>query len=537
METRKMTCLHRIGDESSARLVIDLEDQTQVTMGRLETNDVVLDESLAVSRHHIYFEKKDNIWMIKDLNSGNGTYINDVRIDPGVLRPLNNRDVIEVGRDPKSRQMTSSYKFRYFAKALVKVNLGDEETESKTLKESSKDNTAVGGTNELSAESDPKLETSPQTSESSEDSNTTQLFSPQPSSSAKDSRTARRPKKARASTGLLSGIEGHAKSVYEVKYDGDSQVYRVDHIILPVIPDNQKYPAATIEVLVDQSEVKKDKVLLPDLSEDEDKEKQKVLQYFWYQEFAAALAKAEERHKKAQEEMEAKMKEQEEKLSALLAEKLQLSENIQEDLMMQEEVQQTSNAQNELHAKLKEFEDQMAATKVSVEAQIQEKIRRNLEEAMENELVCPICSEYFVQATSLNCSHTFCAACIEKWLKQKQGKTRCCPQCRQTVTSSVRSLALDNHIDHLMENMSEEARKARCLLKDHRKKIQDALVERPPQRNKHRQRHAEPTVHRLVNTPEAQYFRRVYTNQSHAVNSEQHTRPPHQPRNNPFRLN
>lgn len=149
-------------------------------MGRLETNDVVLDESLAVSRHHIYFEKKDNIWMIKDLvsgpmwfydnisfvalfqNSGNGTYINDVRIDPGVLRPLNNRDVIEVGRDPKSRQMTSSYKFRYFAKALVKVNLGDEETESKTLKESSKDNTAVGGTNELSAESDPKLETSPQ---------------------------------------------------------------------------------------------------------------------------------------------------------------------------------------------------------------------------------------------------------------------------------------------------------------------------------------------------------------------------------------
>jgi hypothetical protein len=41
-----------------------------------------------------------------------------------------------------------------------------------------------------------------------------------------------------------------------------------------VIPDNQKYPAATIEVLVDQSEVKKDKGLLPALSEDEDKEKQ-----------------------------------------------------------------------------------------------------------------------------------------------------------------------------------------------------------------------------------------------------------------------
>ena len=56
------------------------------------------------------------------------------------------------------------------------------------------------------------------------------------------------------------------------------------------------------------------------------------------------------------------------------------------------------------------------------------------------------------QATSLSCSHSFCALCIAEWMKVK----RECPICRTPVTSQMRSIALDNYIDTMVEHLSEE---------------------------------------------------------------------------------
>lgn len=47
-------------------------------------------------------------------------------------------------------------------------------------------------------------------------------------------------------------------------------------------------------------------------------------------------------------------------------------------------------------------------------------------ELMDSELQCIICSEMFIEATVLNCSHTFCKYCITKWKKKKKD----CPICR-----------------------------------------------------------------------------------------------------------
>lgn len=47
-------------------------------------------------------------------------------------------------------------------------------------------------------------------------------------------------------------------------------------------------------------------------------------------------------------------------------------------------------------------------------------------ELMESELQCSICAELFVEATTLNCSHTFCKYCICTWKKKKKD----CPICR-----------------------------------------------------------------------------------------------------------
>ncbi|KAG5900081.1 hypothetical protein JTB14_016053 [Gonioctena quinquepunctata] len=64
-------------------------------------------------------------------------------------------------------------------------------------------------------------------------------------------------------------------------------------------------------------------------------------------------------------------------------------------------------------------------------------------EDMEDEILCPICSEMYVKAVTLGCSHTFCKFCIEMWKKKKM----VCPICRTKITSLVSTLVLDNLIE------------------------------------------------------------------------------------------
>ncbi|MEL7658703.1 MAG: DUF3662 and FHA domain-containing protein [Bacillota bacterium] len=69
-----------------------LEDYSLI-IGRRESCDIVLpDES--VSRRHARLEPKKEGWIISDLNSGNGTYINGVRVSSTVLSP---GDTVKLG--------------------------------------------------------------------------------------------------------------------------------------------------------------------------------------------------------------------------------------------------------------------------------------------------------------------------------------------------------------------------------------------------------------------------------------------------------
>ncbi len=75
-----------------ANKVFQLEDYSLI-IGRRESCDIVLpDES--VSRRHARLEPKKEGWVISDLNSGNGTYINGVRVNSTVLSP---GDTIKLG--------------------------------------------------------------------------------------------------------------------------------------------------------------------------------------------------------------------------------------------------------------------------------------------------------------------------------------------------------------------------------------------------------------------------------------------------------
>jgi pSer/pThr/pTyr-binding forkhead associated (FHA) protein len=65
-----------------------------LTIGRLPDNDVVIDNP-AVSSHHACLFRDGDSWVIEDLDSKNGTFVNDKRVGRHVLR---HGDVLLVGK-------------------------------------------------------------------------------------------------------------------------------------------------------------------------------------------------------------------------------------------------------------------------------------------------------------------------------------------------------------------------------------------------------------------------------------------------------
>lgn len=65
----------------------------RITVGRLPDNDVPLDD-LLVSRYHAELRRDPSGWRITDLGSGNGTFVNGVRVQSAPVTP---RDVIGIG--------------------------------------------------------------------------------------------------------------------------------------------------------------------------------------------------------------------------------------------------------------------------------------------------------------------------------------------------------------------------------------------------------------------------------------------------------
>jgi pSer/pThr/pTyr-binding forkhead associated (FHA) protein len=71
-----------------------LLEKTSITIGRDPKNDIVID-NLAVSRFHTKITHHDNNYLAEDLQSGNGTFLNEQRVAKEVLK---HNDAITVGK-------------------------------------------------------------------------------------------------------------------------------------------------------------------------------------------------------------------------------------------------------------------------------------------------------------------------------------------------------------------------------------------------------------------------------------------------------
>jgi pSer/pThr/pTyr-binding forkhead associated (FHA) protein len=69
-------------------------DKEEVTIGRNKENDIQI-ENLAVSGRHARIKRHRNDYFIEDLNSTNGTFVNEKRISTEVLK---NSDAVTIGK-------------------------------------------------------------------------------------------------------------------------------------------------------------------------------------------------------------------------------------------------------------------------------------------------------------------------------------------------------------------------------------------------------------------------------------------------------
>lgn len=81
-------------------------DESRVTIGRSPENDIQID-NLAVSSTHALIIKSDDRYFIEDLNSTNGTYVNEKKIDK--RWPINTNDTVTIGKHALAFEMGDNF--------------------------------------------------------------------------------------------------------------------------------------------------------------------------------------------------------------------------------------------------------------------------------------------------------------------------------------------------------------------------------------------------------------------------------------------
>ena len=90
-----MTAYLQVHAPDGIRLVVLVDDQ-RMALGKAGTNHVVIDWDPTVSRLHAILEPVASNWLVRDLDSTNGTFVNGERLLGE--RPLHNGDELRVGR-------------------------------------------------------------------------------------------------------------------------------------------------------------------------------------------------------------------------------------------------------------------------------------------------------------------------------------------------------------------------------------------------------------------------------------------------------
>ncbi|KAM9239873.1 E3 ubiquitin-protein ligase RNF8 isoform 2-T2 [Leptosomus discolor] len=468
--SRLAWCLRRVGASGEWLL---LEAGTQVTLGRgLDLTYQLVSKTcpLMISRKHCVFQQNaEGQWTVKDNKSLNGVWLNRQRLDPSKAYPIAEGDRIQLGVPLENRE-TAEYEYEVIkeewekirpflaqksdlgkgksSRAKRKFSLEELETSGSEGPSNSRskrdrvscDNEPLGKSWGRGGEAKqlPKTDiTLPSPGPSEEES------SPVPSSPVCSQKAVAVPLQDQKGSGLAqswTGLEMLRKTLAEI-LKLKVKVQEKQAAVLSVRQRRRK--CAQKEILAMEQELR-------DLQD--------------------RLCTEQEHHQQQVEELERTFSEEQQKLEGRKRQrgeenlKEQLAQVLQEHHALMEELNRSKKDFEEIiRAKNKELEE-TKEEKEKVRAQ-KEEVLNQMNDVLENELQCTICSEHFIEAVTLNCAHSFCSYCIHEWTKRRAE----CPICRQEITSQTRSLVLDNCIDRMVEKLGVETKEHRLSLIRERK--------------------------------------------------------------------
>ncbi|NWS65452.1 RNF8 ligase, partial [Crotophaga sulcirostris] len=444
---------------------------------------------LMISRKHCVFQQNaEGQWTVKDNKSLNGVWLNKQRLDPSKTYPITEGDRIQLGV-PLENKETAEYEYEVIKEEWEKIrpflaqrnDLGRAKSPSTKRKfslEESEMSGSEGPSNSrskrdrVSCDDEPlskslgKLEKATGFTENMD----VQLPSPGPSeedsgtvcsSPMQSMKTLSAHHKDQKDSGLAqswTGLEMLRKTLADIM-KLKVKVQEKQTAVLKVKQKRRK--CARKEILAMEQELRE---LQDQLCMEQEHQQQQV-------------EELERTFSKEQQNLEGvNWKHGEENLKEQLAQVLQEASShesrfsLTHHALMEELSRSKKDFEEIIRAKNKELEE-TKEEKEKVRAQ-KEEVLNQMNDVLENELQCTICSEHFIEAVTLNCAHSFCSYCINEWMKRKVE----CPICRQEIQSKTRSLVLDNCIDRMVEKLDVEMKEHRLALIRQRTEKQNVLV-------------------------------------------------------------
>ncbi|NXE04634.1 RNF8 ligase, partial [Lophotis ruficrista] len=444
---------------------------------------------LMISRKHCIFQQDaEGQWTVKDNKSLNGVWLNKQRLDPSKSYPIAEGDRIQLGV-PLENKETAEYEYEVIKEEWEKIrpflaqrsDLGKAKSSRAKRKfslEESETSGSEGPSNSrskrdrVSCDSEPLGKSWGRVEEAKQLTEKMDVKLPSPGPSEEDSgpvcSSPVHSKKAMSVThkdqkdsGLAlswTGLEMLRKTLVDIM-KLKVKVQEKQAAVLNVKQKRRK--CARKEILAMEQELRE---LQDQLCTEQEHHQQQV------EELERTFSKEQQKGEGV------KWQRGEENLKEQLAQVLQEASSYESrsslthHALMEELSRSKRDFEEIIRAKNKELEE-TKEEKEKVRAQ-KEEVLNQMNDVLENELQCTICSEHFIEAVTLNCAHSFCSYCINEWTKRKVE----CPICRQEIKSKTRSLVLDNCIDRMVEKLDVEMKERRLTLIRERKEKQNVLV-------------------------------------------------------------
>lgn len=430
-----------------------------------------------ISRKHCVFQQNaEGQWTVKDNKSLNGVWLNKQRLDPSRAYPIAEGDRIQLGV-PLENKESAEYEYEVIKDEWEKIrpflaqrnDLGKAKS-SRTKRKFSLEELETGSEgpsnsrskrDRVSFENEPLGKSWGRVEEAKQFTEKMDVKLPSPGPSEEDrgpvcsspvhaEKAVSVPHKDQKGSGLAeswTGLEKLRKTLVDIT-ELKVKVQEKQAAVLNVKQKRRK--CAQKDILAMEQEL---------------------------QELQDQLCMEQEHHQRQVEELKRTFCKEQQNLEGVKGQhgeenlKEQLAQVLQEHHALMEELSRSKKDFEEIiQAKNKELEE-TKEEKEKVRAQ-KEEVLNQMNDVLENELQCTICSEHFIEAVTLNCAHSFCSYCINEWTKRKVE----CPICRQEIKSKTRSLVLDNCIDRMVEKLDVEMKEHRLTLIRERKEKRKVLV-------------------------------------------------------------